>query len=165
MKYSKFSFVLIVLSALSSCIQITNENKAVNGSNSEGGNTYSQESYAYKNNEYSSSTVETTSSRESNSAAPASFYMTGTAAGDPCSIQFDFNTGRGQYIQHLNSGKETKRQLRLSSYDGSRLVLDAYNSRGEQVSSFKGTMSSNGNRYSGKITNNKGGSINFDVSR
>jgi predicted nucleic acid-binding Zn ribbon protein len=94
-----------------------------------------------------------------------SFYLTGTAAGTPCTIQFDFLTRQGRYTQDLGSGRQTVRDLRLSSYAADILILDAYDTKGRRVSQFSGTLDPQLNSYSGTITNNQGGAINFHVSR
>ena len=94
-----------------------------------------------------------------------SFYLTGTAAGTPCTIQFDFLTRQGRYTQDLGSGRQTVRNLRLSSYAADILILDAYDTKGRRVSQFSGTLDPQLNSYSGTITNNQGGAINFHVSR
>jgi len=94
-----------------------------------------------------------------------SFYMTGTAAGTPCTIQFDFQTRQGRYTQDLGSGRQTLRDLRLISYADDILVLDAYDTKGRRVSQFSGTLDPQLNFYSGTITNNQGGAINFSVSQ
>ncbi len=94
-----------------------------------------------------------------------SFYLTGTAAGTPCTIQFDFLTRQGRYTQDLGSGRQTVRDLRLSSYAANILILDAYDTKGRRVSQFSGTLDPQLNSYSGTITNNQGGAINFHVSR
>lgn len=93
-----------------------------------------------------------------------SFYMTGTAAGYPCTIQFDFQTGQGRFTQNLENGRKVNRDLRLNSYGNDWLVLDAY-AGGNRVSRFRGSLDPQFNTYSGTITNNQGGAINFSVSQ
>lgn len=92
------------------------------------------------------------------------FYWTGTAAGRPCTIQFDFQTEQGQFTQDLGKGRRTVRDLYLNSYDGyNNLVLDAYDTNGNYASQFSGTMTEDKRSYSGRITNTQGGYIDFSV--
>lgn len=91
--------------------------------------------------------------------------MTGTVDGNRCTFRYDFETGRGRFVQYLSNGNETVRTLKLNYYEDGYLVLDACDTKGHQVSTFAGNLSSNNRRYSGRITNNKGGSVDFSFSR
>ncbi len=103
------------------------------------------------------------------SAGVSTYYLNlrGTAAGSSCELQYDSESGQGEYRQYLDSGETVIRTLRHRYYEGDglngELVLDAYDTKGQYVSQFRGTLSNNGTRYSGSITNTRGGSVSFDM--
>ena len=83
--------------------------------------------------------------------------LSGTIAGDACDIYYDFGRGKGTFHQYNRSGTIT-RTLRLTLYNGSRLEFDAYAGK-NYVSHFSGHL--RGGKYSGTVTNTKGGQVNF----
>lgn len=83
--------------------------------------------------------------------------MSGTIAGDACDIYYDLSRGKGTFHQYNRSGTIT-RTLRLTLYNGSRLEFDAYAGK-SYVSHFAGNL--RGEKYSGTVTNTKGGHVNF----
>ena len=92
-----------------------------------------------------------------------SFYMEGITAGYYSEIRFDGNRREGQFQQHIDDYNVTYRTLRLHSFDGSNLELEAYDTNGQYVSMFRGTVDEYQSSYIGTITNTDGNSISFEV--
>lgn len=117
----KIYILLATMFALSSCIQITNENKAINGSNDEGGNSYTRENYEYSSNEYSGSGSSV--SRSSGSSNSMSCYS-GSIGGSSATMYLNtsITSGKVGYYYYNKYKKHIDLYVSEYGYDGDGTV-------------------------------------------
>lgn len=85
--------------------------------------------------------------------------LCGTIGNCCCEMHFSQRTGEGEFVQYMQNSNVIKRSLRQTSAAGQTLDFDAFDTNGTLVSRFSGTYSDG--RYTGRVTNNKGGHVDF----
>jgi hypothetical protein len=119
MRKSIISVIVIAMFAMTSCIQITNENKAINGSNDEGGNSFTRENYEYNNNSEYGST------RGSSSTTPSSSFSTSSSSVSSSMSRYSGTVGSYPVTMYINPSV-TSGKIGYYYYNKYKKSIDLY---------------------------------------
>ena len=171
MNNNKIYFLLAMMLMLSSCINITNENKAINGNNEEGGNSYTRENYEYRHNEYSEQNTRSynTSSHNTHSSGigNATSCYTGTIGTSRVTMYINPSITSGKIGYYYYDAYKKNISLYVDSYDyyGDDMiefVLSEETAGYGKTGSFRVTVYPS-HTISGSFVNSKGQSFSVNL--